>query len=162
MAVFVDYRCGSCGATQELLVTSPPPGSAACGACDGAARRVWSPVGLVGRAGQAADPGLAETGSLGGDTGGLCRTNRDIPGLCTFSPTAARSLVARVRGDNRALEAEIAYQERMQKESPGTLTVGGHASAGGEHSHAPSVPAAAAPGAGSPNPVNRPAPRRSP
>jgi hypothetical protein len=91
-----------------------------CEACGSPAQRRWSPVGLVGRASQpAAEPQAAAPAPL-------CQANRDIPGLCALSPTAARSLVARLRGDNRALEREIAYQERMQKEAPGTLTVGGH------------------------------------
>jgi hypothetical protein len=47
-----------------------------------------------------------------------------------FSPTAARALVARVRKDNRNLEKELAYQEHMQKEAPGALTVT-------EHGHGP-------------------------
>jgi len=120
MAVTVDYRCGTCGATAEARVPSPPPPERACGDCGAAARRVWSAVGVVGRARQPA----SGPPSAGGPD---CLVNRDIPGLCTLSPTAARSLVARVRGDNRALDRELAYQERMQRDAPGLLTVGGHA-----------------------------------
>ena len=49
-----------------------------------------------------------------------------------FSATAQRALVARVRGDNRALDAELSYQERTQKEAPGTLAVTGHGCSGHE------------------------------
>lgn len=127
MAVLVDYRCGRCGSTEERAVGSPPPPEVRCPSCGSWARRLWAPVGLGGRASQPA------TGTRPESPGPLCQANRDIPGLCALSPTAGRALVARVRGDNRALEAEIAYQERVQKESPGTLTVGGHAHASGDH-----------------------------
>jgi DNA-directed RNA polymerase subunit RPC12/RpoP len=126
MAVLVDYRCGACRRIEERSVESPPPSEVRCPWCGSASRRKWAPVGLVGRAAQ------PMAGPRAPAAAPLCQANRDIPGLCALSPTAARSLVARVRGDNRALEAEIAYQERMQKESPGTLTVGGHG-----HAHGP-------------------------
>jgi hypothetical protein len=121
MAVIVDYRCRACGSTVERVVPSPPTPAVPCETCGGTARRSWGPMALGGRARQPSiEPAAAATGPL-------CRTNQDIPGLCSFSPTAARAFVARARGDNRALERELAYQEHMQKESPGTLTVGGHA-----------------------------------
>ena len=50
-----------------------------------------------------------------------------------FSATAQRALVARVRGDNRSLDAELSYQERTQKEAPGTLAVTDHGCSGHEH-----------------------------
>jgi len=127
MAVTVDYRCRSCGWAAERRVPSPPPADVPCGGCGAPARRVWSSVGIVGRASRPASGPPAPSGPN-------CLANRDIPGLCTLSPTAARSLVARVRGDNRALDRELAYQERMQKEAPGVLTVGGHAP-GHAHGH---------------------------
>lgn len=122
MAVTVDYRCRSCGWAAERRVASPPPAA--------------SPVAPVGGRPIACGPpsaswaGLASRRAAPPPPGGPdCLAHRDIPGLCTLSPTAARSLVARVRGDSRALDRELAYQERMQREAPGVLTVGGHAPA---------------------------------
>ena len=124
MGMLVDYRCHACGCVNQSWVSSPPPPERECTVCAQVARRVFSSVGVVGRARQrSSEPRVATSGSL-------CRTNQDIPGLCMFSPTAQRALVARVRRDNRALDAELAYQEHAQKEAPGTLTVGGHGCSG--------------------------------
>jgi hypothetical protein len=127
MGVLADYRCPDCGAIDHPWVPSPPPAERECTVCGGAARRVFSAVGVVGRARPPAQGPPAST------SGSLCRTNQDIPGLCMFSPTAQRALVARVRGDNRSLDAELSYQERMQKEAPGTLTVTDHGCSAHEH-----------------------------
>jgi hypothetical protein len=127
VGVLADYRCPGCGAVAHAWVPSPPPSEVDCTVCGLAARRVFSAVGVVGRARQ------PSTAPPGAGNGSLCRTNQDIPGLCMFTPTAQRALVARVRGDNRALDAELAYQERMQKEVPGTLAVTDHGCSAHEH-----------------------------
>ena len=119
MAVLVEYRCRGCGSSLERFVPSPPLASVPCERCGSDARRTWGPPALTGRANK---PSLEPSSAVNGP---LCRTNQDIPGLCMFSPTAARALVARTRNDNRSLERELAYQEHMQKESPGELKLGG-------------------------------------
>ncbi|WP_281690224.1 hypothetical protein [Pseudonocardia thermophila] len=59
----------------------------------------------------------AEAPALSGPA--LCQRYPDVPGLCHMNPVAARSWIARARRDNRALEREIARQERAYAE--GTL-----------------------------------------
>ena len=134
----------------ELRRVSPPR-EVMCANCGGMARRVWSPPSVTGRAHQ---PSLEPSSASNGP---MCRTNQDIPGLCMFSPTAARALVARVRKDNQTLEKELAYQEHMQKEAPGTLSVGGDGcghSIG--HGHEPSTSADSAQPARGPAPTSAP------
>jgi hypothetical protein len=120
MSVLVEYRCPGCGSAAERFVQSPPAVEVLCAGCGGMARRAWGPPSVTGRARQ---PSLEPSSA---SKGPICLTNQDIPGLCMFSPTAARSLVARVRKDNRSLDKELAYQEHMQKDAPGALTVGEH------------------------------------
>ncbi|NMH95934.1 zinc ribbon domain-containing protein [Pseudonocardia acidicola] len=112
MGVLVDYRCRGCGARTEHWVARPVPAEAACGRCGAPARRQFGGALLTG----APEPRPVEprTGS-----GGACGHAPGIPGTCTLTPTAARMLTARARGDNRALEREIAYQEKAIK--AGTL-----------------------------------------
>jgi hypothetical protein len=43
-----------------------------------------------------------------------------VPGLCHMSEDAGRMWVAKYKGDNRAVEREIAYQETKVKERPFT------------------------------------------
>jgi len=92
--VLVDYRCSGCGRVTESWVARPVPDTRPSPCCGAEARRRFGGS-ILGRAGTAGKPGPAP----------------EIPGLCTLSPTAARAMTARVRGDTRALEREIAHQE---------------------------------------------------
>lgn len=108
MAMLVDYRCGDCGGLTECWVSHPPPASTGCARCGRAARRRFGGALLTGRDGSgrsvAAGSGTASSGGCGHPPG--------VPGTCTLVPTAARMLSARARGDHRAEDREIAYQER--------------------------------------------------
>ncbi len=112
--ILVDYRCDNCLGTSEHLVSNPVPATATCPACLSSARRRFAPVGLAGRASAPVDKPVQSNRAL-------CRDNPDVPGLCHMTPDAARTWVARARKDNRALECELAYQERTLKENPGKV-----------------------------------------
>ncbi|GEL22233.1 hypothetical protein PSU4_11870 [Pseudonocardia sulfidoxydans NBRC 16205] len=104
MAILVDYMCPTCAGRFEVRVPVPPPTSRACPACGRTARRAWAPIGLTrGAARQSPRPAVAEPS--------LCTRNPDVLGLCHMTPDAGRAWVARVRGDNRALDRELARQE---------------------------------------------------
>jgi hypothetical protein len=122
MPIRVDFRCEACGFVTEHHCPSPPPAYLPCTRCGDRARRVFSTFSVR----RAPSSSSSRTVSAPTDHARLCAANPDIPGLCTLSPTAGRALVARARGDNRALEREIAYQEKMHKEQPGSLTVEAH------------------------------------
>jgi putative FmdB family regulatory protein len=104
MAVLVDYRCRDCGVRTEYWVSCPAPDEATCARCGRQARRQFGAALLTG----ASEPTGREPRAAGA---GGCGHAPDIPGVCSLTPTAARMLTARARGDNRALEREIAYQE---------------------------------------------------
>ena len=91
--ILVDYRCPSCGRTAEAWVPSPAPATRSAPCCGVAARRRFGGRVLTEGAAPAREGGPP------------------IPGLCTLTPTAQRAMTARVRGDTRALEREIAHQE---------------------------------------------------
>jgi len=112
--ILVDYRCDNCLGTSEHLVSNPVPATVSCPACLSSARRRFAPVGLSGRASAPVDQPVQSNRAL-------CRDNPDVPGLCHMTPDAARTWVARARKDNRALERELAYQERTLKENPGKV-----------------------------------------
>ncbi|SDY87014.1 FmdB family zinc ribbon protein [Herbiconiux ginsengi] len=107
MTIIVDYRCVDCGSTGEAYLASPPPSTLSCAACGGESRRRWSPVGMISRAPDAPPAPKRAPGNRS-----LCAENPDVPGLCHMSPAAGRAWVARARGDNRALDAELAAQEK--------------------------------------------------
>ena len=107
VTIIVDYRCTDCGTVKESYVESPAPSTRSCELCGGESQRRFSPVGLISRGGESA-PALTTSKK---SESSLCAQNPDVPGLCHMSPTAGRAWVARFRGDNRALDAELARQE---------------------------------------------------
>ncbi|HLI39906.1 MAG TPA: zinc ribbon domain-containing protein [Streptosporangiaceae bacterium] len=147
MGVLVDYRCTRCAGVTEQRVPAPPPPQRACPACGGIARRVFAPVGVIGRSRPPAGvpaPGTgapAGSGSARPDRGGargpgaaapLCLRYRDVPGLCHMAPSAARAWIARARGDNRALDRELERQEQAAGEGSGGPPVVTHHHVGQE------------------------------
>lgn len=100
MRVLVEYRCPACGRRTEHWVGRPVPDHAPCGGCGASAARRFGGA-LVGRGSRSPAPAAP---------GGGCVP--DLPGSCVLAPTAARMLVARARGDNRAIDREAAHQER--------------------------------------------------
>lgn len=140
--IIVDYRCESCDGLSEHFVSNPAPPTMQCPACRAPATRRFSAVGLSGRAAAPVEHKPAKSDRA------LCLDNRDVPGLCHMTPAAARTWVARARGDNRSLDRELERQERSLKETAGPVADPvshdhGH-SHGGEHAHAHAAPAAAA------------------
>ncbi|MFB2599633.1 hypothetical protein ACEXQE_17720 [Herbiconiux sp. P17] len=120
MSILVDYRCTDCGGQQEAFVDSPPPSRRTCAACGGESRRRWSPVGMISRRGEASR--APESSVRAAPPGAsLCAQNPDVPGLCHMSPSAGRAWVARARGDNRALDAELASQQKAAALSKPTV-----------------------------------------
>jgi len=119
MAMLVDYRCGDCGGLTERWVSHPPPESTGCARCGRPARRRFGGALLTGDGG----PDRAVAAGSGPPSSGACGHDAGVPGTCTLVPTAARMLSARARGDNRALDREMAHQERAI--SAGTLDPSG-------------------------------------
>ncbi|MHA6793441.1 zinc ribbon domain-containing protein [Pseudonocardia bannensis] len=145
MGVLVDYRCRDCGVRTEHWVARPVPDEAACGRCGSPARRQFGGALLTG----APEPKLVEPQMSGT---GACGHAPGVPGTCTLTPTAARMLTARARGDNRALEREIAYQEKAIKAGtldPNASVVTTYAGGPLAPTPAPAAPAAAPPAASS-------------
>lgn len=149
MSVLVDFACTGCGGLEEVWVALPAPAVRSCPACGAASRRRFGGALLKGSASSGSTP------SAGADSGQapLCQTNPGVPGLCHMVPSAARSWVARARGDNRSLERELASQESLvagrgpatqvspvsHDHSPGSGHGHGH---GHSHGHEPkAVPA---------------------
>ncbi len=130
MPVLVDYACPACSGRVEAWVPTPAPPVGTCPACGSQSRRVWSPVGLSSGSGTA-EPAVTSTHPVRP----LCATNPDVPGLCHMSPSAGRAWVARARGDGRALDRELARQERAAAITAPTVSdvlshTHGHADAG--------------------------------
>lgn len=132
MAIIVDYRCSDCGSMSEAYVASPVPAQRECKLCGGTSRRRWSPVRLISGAGNGSPAPAREAAS----TASLCAQNPDVPGLCHMSPSAGRAWVARFRGDNRALDAELAKQEEAAAIVKPTMAD----AISHEHNHASHVP----------------------
>jgi hypothetical protein len=133
MAVIVEYRCAACGDQRDAFVESPPPQLRACESCGGESRRRWSPVGMISRSGDAPAPSDAPAApKRAARARSLCAENPDVPGLCHMSPSAGRAWVARARGDNRALDAELAAQEKAAAVAKPTVAD----AVSHEHSHA--------------------------
>ncbi|MGQ0481944.1 MAG: hypothetical protein ACT4O0_13115 [Pseudonocardia sp.] len=139
--ILVDYRCDNCLGTSEHLVSNPVPPTVSCPACLSSARRRFAPVGLGGRAAAPVDRPVQSNRAL-------CRDNPDVPGLCHMTPDAARTWVARARRDNRALERELAHQERTLKENPGKVLEPVSHTHGPTHGHGHGHGRSPGPGAG--------------
>ncbi|MBW0106083.1 hypothetical protein [Pseudonocardia sp. KRD291] len=86
-------------------MSRPLPPTTDCARCTGTARRRFGGA-LLTRS-PAPDAGARTTQAPAGG----CGHGAGVPGTCTLMPTAARMLSARARGDNRALDREIAHQE---------------------------------------------------
>lgn len=140
--IIVDYRCEACDGVAEHFVSNPAPPTMRCPACQAPARRRFAAVGLSGRAAPPTERRPAASDRA------LCLDNRDVPGLCHMTPDAARTWVARARGDNRSLDRELERQERSLKETAGPAADPvshdhGHAHGTG-HGHGHAAPAATA------------------
>lgn len=116
MPILVEYRCPDCDWRTERWVEHPLPSLSACARCARPARRQFGGALLARSAAPAA--AASPPAASGG-----CGHGAGVPGTCTLTPTAARMLSARARGDNRALDREIAYQESAIK--AGTLDPAG-------------------------------------
>ncbi len=108
MHLLVEYACTRCNARADHWVTRPVPAEQDCRTCGTPARRRFGAALLT-----TASP--AEQRQPPASAPDPCQANADIPGACCLSPTAARSLAARARGDNRALDRELSYQEAAVK-----------------------------------------------
>ena len=115
MPILNDYHCGACGDVSERWTSSPAPMSLSCPACGAESRRRFAAVGLSGRS-QAprGTPGTTSSGSL-------CSQFPQVPGLCHMSESAGRMMVARYRGDNRAVESELSRQEKRAASQAPTM-----------------------------------------
>jgi hypothetical protein len=115
--MFVDYRCNRCGGVREERLPSPPPAMMTCVACGGSARRLFSAPAVL-RSGPATGPAPPAPPPP------TCLSHRDIPALCHLDPSVAPAWIARARGDNRALERELARQESLKSGGVGQSTAG--------------------------------------
>lgn len=107
MAILVDYRCSGCGHLEERWAPTPPPVSVCCSSCGDDSRRAWAPIGLSGTTA----PSLSEPPSAPAGPS-LASRYPQLPGLCHMSESAGQMWVAKAKGDNRAVEAELAKQEK--------------------------------------------------
>lgn len=114
MPILVEYRCPDCDWRTDRWASHPLPPLADCARCARPARRQFGGALLARSASPSAHPVPERAGDGCGD---------GVPGTCTLIPTAARMLSARARGDNRALDREIAHQESAIK--AGTLDPSG-------------------------------------
>jgi hypothetical protein len=130
MKILVDYVCAACGITDEHWMRRPVEDSVDCRACGGTAQRRFGVGMLVGSTSPARPPEPRAGGSSS------CAGHAGVPGSCVLVPTAARALAARARGDNRALDAELASQQRaiaagtLDPSAPVTTPSPAHAAAG--------------------------------
>lgn len=101
MTILVEYRCATCRSRFETWVARPIPQTTTCAGCASTAHRRFGGALLRG-ASQPTTPAprVPDHHDVPG-----------IPGACALIPTAARTLSARARGDDQALEAEQAHQE---------------------------------------------------
>ena len=89
------------------MVTSPPPDSHGCSRCGGSARRLFTTAGLW------------QKQSKAGTSSTACLDNPDVPGLCHVGSAAKKSLIARFRGDDDAVERERKHQtEQFERTGP--------------------------------------------
>lgn len=123
MTLLVDYRCPECGARSERWVQSPPPGTVPCVQCGAAARRLWSPVRLGGRATSpaAVDRRSDQPAAASAPGPTLCQQYPQIPALCMMTPSAQRRMVAAYNGDHRARDREIERQAVAAAQRPPSL-----------------------------------------
>lgn len=115
MTMLVDYRCLECGARTEQWMPSPLPAVSSCPSCGAAARRLWSPIGLTGRAASQPSPSVAQAQPS------LCHQYPQIPALCMMTPSAQRRMVAAYAGDHRARDREIERQAAAAVKRPPTM-----------------------------------------
>lgn len=154
MGVLVDYSCTGCGAPHEAWVQRPIPAERACPVCGSAARRRFNAALLRGAAPPSTAAG-SPSPAVPTVAPAPCQRYPTVPGLCHMTPAAARGWIARARKDNRALERDIARQEKAITEgtldpssAPITHDHGhGHTAPGRESTPEPAVPAAVAPSA---------------
>ena len=104
--VLVEYACTYCSHRTERWTRPEIPATTSCPGCGGTARRRFGGT-LLGSAPAAPAPRSPASHCAG------------TPGDCVLTPTAARMLDSRIRGDRRAIERETAFQERAI--SDGTL-----------------------------------------
>jgi hypothetical protein len=132
MRIPVDYKCESCSYVFEARVPSPFPSRKPCALCGGEARRMYAAVGLLSP--QPAPGSSTASSNRPGPSGGGgqnpaspdCRFFRDVPGLCHMPPSVARAWSAKARGDNRALERELARQESVPADQAVPATASHH------------------------------------
>ena len=134
MTVRVDYGCERCGRVEEFARRAPSV-TRTCSACGGTAKRRWTTFGIgrvrsgdsaVASDGPTPAPPSAGSGKLGPD---LCRSNSGVPGLCLLGESAGRALVARAKGDGRALERE------QQRQTEVLVRSGHHEAVMSDHAH---------------------------
>ena len=127
MGLLVDYKCRSCSGRAEHWTIQPIPASQPCAACGGEARRLFA----VARVSTGDSSAQQQRTSTGRDDAIACLQNSRAPGACHMHPSAARRWSAMGRGDTKAVEHEIEYQEKAIR--TGALTP----SEAFTHSHAP-------------------------
>jgi putative FmdB family regulatory protein len=113
MDILNDYRCQSCGEMAEHWTPRPAPSLMTCHFCGGDARKLFAAPRLGGKA-------QAPKATSSNPRPSMCSQYPMVPGLCHMSEDAGRMWVAKYKGDNRAVEREIAYQETKVKERPFT------------------------------------------
>lgn len=116
--ILVDYRCRDCRVLAEYWTPSPPPQEMSCHLCGAVAKRVFAGLKLVGSTRETAGeaPRVARQGGSG------CAAHPALPGMCTLTESAARMLSARARNDTKAIESELARQEKAAAVRPPTLS----------------------------------------
>jgi hypothetical protein len=81
---------------------------------------VWTPIGLSRGATSTPQTATHEDHRVGKPP--LCTQYPQVPGLCHMSESAGRMWVAKYKRDNRAVEAELARQERKAKVATPTMS----------------------------------------
>lgn len=104
MPILNDFQCAECGDLSERWTTNPPPPTLPCPTCGAESRRKFAAVRLGGKRVEATTTPKTRSASL-------CSLFPQVPGLCHMSESAGRMMVAKYRGDNRAVERELSRQE---------------------------------------------------
>ena len=117
MPILNDYECSTCHRVQECWTVRPAPDHLPCEACSSTANRLFSAVGLGGRA----KTPSANSPKLGLSKPSLCTQYPQVPGLCHMSESAGRMWVAKYQGDTQKVERELAHQEARATEKPLTM-----------------------------------------
>lgn len=103
MSVLIDYRCRECRRREEKWVERPVSAEASCSRCGGVSSRIWG-IGGIARGGAPVAPAAPEGAAS-------CLENSGVPAICHMHPSAARRWAAMGRGDTKAEQREIRYQE---------------------------------------------------